>query len=115
MEWMGFVCLIILIGYSSYPGKVKRLEKQVKKLERMQNGGTAMSKLISSLVGRTCKLKTEEALLLSGGTELVCQLTDADDEWVQFTYTDKKAGQKTRLMRIDGIDSIEVLEDGAAL
>lgn len=115
MEWMGFVCLIILIGYSSYPGKVKRLEKQVKKLERMQNGGTAMSKLISSPVGRTCKLKTEEALLLSGGTELVCQITDADDEWVQFTYTDKKAGQKTRLMRIDGIDSIEVLEDGAAL
>ena len=74
-----------------------------------------MSKLISSLVGRTCKLKTEEALLLSGGTELVCQITDADDKWVQFTYTDKKAGQKTRLMRIDGIDSIEVLEDGAAL
>lgn len=111
MEWMGFVCLIILLCYSSYPGKLKRLEKQVKKLERVQNGGTAMSKLISSLVGKTCKLKTDEALLLSGGTELTCQIVDADDEWVQFTYTDKKAGQKIRLLRIDTIESIEIIEE----
>lgn len=70
-----------------------------------------MSKLIASLVGKTCKLKTEEALLLSGGTELTCQIIDADEEWVQFTYTDKKAGQKNRMLRIDTIESIEIIEE----
>ena len=33
MEWVGFIALMILICYSSYPDKVKRLEAKVKKLE----------------------------------------------------------------------------------
>ena len=36
MEWVGFIALMILICYSSYPDKVKRLEVKVKKLERKE-------------------------------------------------------------------------------
>ena len=33
MEWFGIIALILLLYYSAYPGKVKRLETKVKRLE----------------------------------------------------------------------------------
>ena len=35
MEWFGIVALLLLLCYSAYPGKVKRLETKVKRLEKM--------------------------------------------------------------------------------
>ena len=34
-EWVGIVALLLLLCYSAYPGKVKRLETKVKRLEKM--------------------------------------------------------------------------------
>ncbi len=38
MEWAGWIAMIMLLYYSSYPGKVNKLECKVKKLERKQGG-----------------------------------------------------------------------------
>ena len=40
MEWFGIVALLLLLCYSAYPGKVKRLETKVKRLEKMMNTKT---------------------------------------------------------------------------
>jgi len=45
MEYLGVIAFIIMLGYASYPGKVKHLEAKVKRLERKQKGETAMSNL----------------------------------------------------------------------
>ena len=37
MEWFGIVALLLLLCYSEYPGKVKRLETKVKRLEKTED------------------------------------------------------------------------------
>lgn len=39
MEWFGIAALLLLLCYSAYPGKVKRLETKVKRLENMNEEG----------------------------------------------------------------------------
>ena len=39
MEYCGIIALVLLLCYSAYPGKVKRLESKVKRLEKRQKGG----------------------------------------------------------------------------
>lgn len=110
MEWLGVAALILVLCYSSYPGKIKRLEAAVKRLERKQKGEIDMSKLINELINKECKIKSDAALQLVGATELLCMVLDTDDEWIKVQFTDKKNNQIKKLLRIENIDEIEVLE-----
>lgn len=110
MEWMGFLALMLLLYYSSYPNKVKKLEAKVKKLERKEKGDNTMSKLVQELVNKNCKMKTGDALQLVGSDKLQCFVLDADDEWIKVRYEDKKKNQVTKLLRIENIDDIEIME-----
>ena len=69
-----------------------------------------MSKLICDLVQKECKIKTEDALQLVGNTELVCHVLDADDEWIKVSFMDKKKKQVTKLLRIENISEVEIIE-----
>ena len=108
MEWFGIVALLLLLCYSAYPGKVKRLETKVKRLEKKQRGVAYMSKLINDLVGKQCIIRSEFIFSFAGKTELSCKIIDADDEWIKICYTEKKDKQVVKLMRIENIDSIAV-------
>ena len=110
MEWIGWVALVIILCYSSYPGRVRRLETTMKKVERQQRGENAMSKLICDLVQKECKIKTEDALQLVGSTELLCHVLDADDEWIKVSFADRKKNQITKLLRIENISELEIIE-----
>ena len=110
MEWIGWVALVIILCYSSYPGRVRRLETTMKKVERQQRGENAMSKLICDLVQKECKIKTEDALQLVGNTELVCHVLDADDEWIKVSFMDKKKKQVTKLLRSENISEGEIID-----
>lgn len=110
MEWFGIIALIIILCYSSYPNKVKHIEAKVKRLERKNKGENSMSKLISELVDKKCKIKSDDALDLVGSTELKCMVLDTDDEWIKVKFTDKKKNnQVIKLLRIENIDEIEVM------
>jgi len=110
MEFFGLIAFFMLLCYSSYPGKVKRLESKIKQMERKQKGENIMSKLISELAGKECKIKCEEALSLVGNEEMVCSVLDTDDEWIKVQVVDKKKNQITKLIRIENIEEIEILE-----
>lgn len=111
MEWVGFACLAIMLCYSAYPGKVRKLESKVKKLQLKQKGVSGMSKIISELVGKNCIIETDEALQFVGDTKVKCTVLDVDDEWMKFSYADKKGNVKTKIMRIDKIDGVELEEE----
>lgn len=111
MEWIGWISLIILIFYSSYPDRVKKLEKKIKVLEKNKKGDTEMSKIIASLLGESCKIETDEALSFNGSTDIVANILEVDDEWIKFYYVDKKSVTKVKILRIDSIDSIEILSE----
>ena len=59
MEWFGIVVMLLLLCYSAYPGKVKRLETKVKRLEKKQRGVAYMSKLVNDLVGNNVIIRSE--------------------------------------------------------
>lgn len=110
MEWLGVAALVLMLCYSSYPGKVKRLEATIKRLERKQKGEYTMSKLISELANKECRITSDAALQLVGNNELNCLVLDSDDEWIKIRFTDKKNNEITKLLRIENIDEIEVVE-----
>lgn len=112
MEWMGFIAFMLILAYSSYPDKVKRLEAKVKKMERKQGDVNNMSKLINELVNKECKIKSDSFLHLVGSTEMQCKVLDVDDEWVKVRYTDKKKNLVIKLIRIETIDEVEILDTG---
>lgn len=104
MEWAGWACLLILVFYSSYPSKVKRLERKVGALEHKQKGDFQMSKMITALIGQQCRITNED------GSQLGFDYTilDADDEWVKVSYLDKKDILKTEIIRIDSIKKVSL-------
>lgn len=107
MEWAGLFCLMILLYYSSYPAKVKRMEKELSKIKRMQNGGLVMSKLISDLIGKKCKITNEDG----SQNAWIYTILDADDEWVKVSYLSKKDEVKTEIIRIDSIKKVDLLAE----
>lgn len=111
MEWVGWVCLIIILCYSSYPGKVRKLERKVKKMEKKKEGGISMSKIISELIGKECKITIEAEMDIMGNNEVNAKVLEVDDEWIKFVYTDKKGSEKTKILRIDNIESVELIEE----
>ena len=109
LEWLGWFSFIIILCYSSYPDRVKKLEKKIKMLERSEKGDLQMSKIISSLIGEKCKIKTDEALVFSGSVDVIANVLDVDDEWIKFSFVDKKGVTKVKILRIESIDNIELI------
>ncbi len=105
MEWMGWFVFIIVLCYASYPGRVRKLESKVKKLQIKEKGDKSMSKIINELVGKQCKIVTEELVI---NDNFDCTVLECDDEWIKISYTDKKNNVITKILRIDNIDSIEL-------
>ena len=85
MEWIGWISLIIILCWSSYPGKVNKLEKRVKKLERSLREENNMSEIIKALVDKKCKVRSEGGLGFLGSTETICTVLAVDDEWIKIS------------------------------
>lgn len=110
MEWIGLICLAFLLFYISYPGRVRDLERKVKKLEKKAKGEQSMSKIIEELVGCECVISSDEFMGIAGRAQLKCEVLAVDDEWLKISYIDKKDNLKVKIVRIDAVDSIELLE-----
>lgn len=115
MKWVGFICLAIMLYYSSYPGRVQELEDIVEKHEKIirknkktQERNNNMSKIIEGLVGKRCEIYSDDLVLDESS---VCDVLDVDDEWIKLRCTDRKNNVSTKIIRIDSIDSVELVED----
>ena len=119
MEWIGWVCLIIILCYSGYPNRVKTLEREYDKLKKKlksfeRNGENDMSKLISELVGKKCIIEFSESFDSFFDNNVECTVISVDDEWLKISYEkEEKKGEKssvTKIVRIDNIESVEIAE-----
>lgn len=108
MEYFGLVAFVLVMAYSSYPSKVKKLEKKLIAIKRNGKGENTMSKLISDLKGSKCLIECEE-VFFSDSTSVECDVIDCDDEWIKVRYKDKKGTEKVKIIRIENIESIELL------
>lgn len=111
MEWVGFLCLAILIWYSAYPRKVDKIEKKLKKMEKEREregeGENKMSRIISELIGKNCMIDCEDDI----PCDVVCNILDVDEEWVKCSYEDKKKGPQMQIIRVDSIKNIKMVSE----
>ncbi len=69
-----------------------------------------MSKIISELVGKRCKMKTSDATFITDKIIDECTVLAVDDEWIKITFIDaKKKLEATKILRIESIDMIELI------
>lgn len=111
MEFFGLIAFVLVMCYSSLPTKFKKLEGKVKKLERNIKGEKAMSKILSELVNKKCILVSDEGLTFAAKREIECNVLAVDDEWIKFTFTDKKGVTKTQILRVESIERVEFINN----
>ena len=109
--YLWFAVIGSVIFFSSYPSKIKKLESKIKKLERNMKGENYMSKLLSELINKKCILICGEDILIDNRMEVECTILDVDDEWIKFTFTDKKGLNKTQMSRVEAIESVQIIGD----
>ena len=111
MEYFGIVAFIIIIFCSSYPTKIKKMESKIKKLERNLKGEKSMSKILSELINKKCVMVSEAGLEIVSKREIECTILDVDDDWIKFTFTDKKGVSKTQILRVEAIERVNLIEN----
>lgn len=129
MEWIGLVCLGLILCYSGYLGRVKTLESKVEKLEkknaahnrRDQNsknksaeGALKMSEIINGLKGKNCKISFKDIVDTIFDDEIACTVLDTDEEWIKIRCVkeEKKKEERSETVMIIRIDDIESIEYG---
>lgn len=108
MEWFALIALGIALFNEE---KNKKLESQINKLERKLKGENAMSKILSELINEKCILVSVECYNVGGKRELECTVIDVDDEWIKFSFIDKKGVNKTSIIRVKDIERIKCIEE----
>ena len=76
--------------------KIRRLKRRLKNYEK----GAEMSKIIDGLVGKRCRM----------GVYGEVKVIEADDEWIKFEYRDKRGNQAVKVLRIDELTEIDLLD-----
>lgn len=110
MEYLGVIAFVFVMCYFSYPEKIKKMEGKIKRLEREIRGEKSMSKILSELLNKRCVLVSEDGLQIVSKKEIECIVLDVDDEWIKFTFADKKGNNKTQILRIDAIERVNLIE-----
>ena len=85
--------------------KLKRMRRRIKTLEKNRKGEKKMSRFLKEMIGKKPMITSE---LIGTNDWLV---VDVDEDWVKLSKTDKKGQKKTKLMRIEDIRSVELLEN----
>ena len=85
--------------------KQKRMRRRIKTLEKNRKGEKKMSRFLKEMIGKKPMITSE---LIGTNDWLV---VDVDEDWVKLSKTDKKGQTKTKLMRIEDIRSVELLEN----
>ena len=99
-----WVPMILFFGIDS-SNKLKRMQGRIKSLERNRKGEKTMSRFLKEMIGKKPMITRE---LIGTNDWLV---VDVDEDWVKLSKTDKKGQKKTKLMRIEDIRSVELLEN----
>lgn len=108
MEYAGFFALALVLCYSAYPGRVRKLEKKLKLLNSKLKGENKMSKLLEELIGKKCKIRLEN----NWENEVTGTVAGVDDEWIKVEVSSKKNSESVteKIYRIDSLISAEIVK-----
>ena len=111
MEYFGLIAFCIAMTTLGHTSRLNKLEAKIRKINNQKKGANIMSKMINELVDKQCKI-----VLSSGDVEIsfsdpaiTCKVLDVDDEWMKIQFEDKKKNVITKIIRIDDIAQIDIL------
>ena len=113
MEWFGLIAFFMILHYSGKINKIDKLEKKMKKFQPKEKEENEMSKIISELIGKQCIITAGALQFIGEGVK--CNVLDVDEEWIKISYKEKKGNEKIKIMRIDAIDDVEIVEDSVGV
>lgn len=82
--------------------KIDKLERKIKHIERCNNRGNVMSKVINDLVGMDCIIDSDDLY------DEKCRIEDFDGEWIRLLVYGKKEN-KIIIVPIDTIEKFEIV------
>lgn len=82
--------------------KIDELERKIKHIERCNNRGNVMSKVINDLVGMDCIIDSDDLY------DEKCRIEDFDGEWIRLLVYGKKEN-KIIVVPIDTIEKFEIV------
>ncbi len=82
--------------------KIDKLERKIKHIERYNNRGNVMSKVINDLVGMDCIIDSDDLY------DEKCRIEDFDGEWIRLLVYGKKEN-KIIVVPIDTIEKFEIV------
>lgn len=109
MEFFGFMAFMLLLFYSDYPNKTKKLSREVTRLKRRVKGENEMSILLGEIIGKDCEITMEDDAMSFGASAFTCTVLDVDDEWVKILLRNRKEELIEKLIRVENIESIELV------
>ena len=95
--------MVFIFGIDSF-NKLMRMQGRIKSLERNRKGEKTMSRFLKEMIGKKPTIKGELSEIKDWF------VMDVDEDWVKLSKTNKKGQKETKLMRIEDIRSVELLE-----
>lgn len=103
-QWIAFAYL--LFSYLSDRKKVKQLQSKVNKLQKGLKGENQMSVLLKELVGSKAQIRFDEDFSIAYEYTILA----VDEEWVKISRELANGELETKLVRVDNIVDVTVLE-----
>ena len=97
--------VIIIIGLLyifAFSLQLKQLKKELKNSKKKDRGESSMSKIISELIGKKCKITYEDGI-----TTEKCEILDVDNDWVKMKSDSKN--DSIKIIRIDLIEEVVMI------
>lgn len=103
--------LWILVGFLFFNSlsdrkKVRQLQARVKKLQKTTKGENQMSVLLKELVGSKAKIRFDDEFSIAYEYIILA----VDEEWVKISRELSNGDLETKLVRVDNIVDVTVLE-----
>lgn len=95
-----------ILIWSSQDSKLKKLQRKIKKLEKRTKGKNLMSEMLKELIGKKPMIQMENGLGLADYEVLA-----VDSDWIKLRRVNKKGQVSTKLLRLDDLLSVELLEN----
>lgn len=106
MGWKLIHIIFFVIGLCIFKYHMKEIITQLKRIRKDMRGGNDMTKIISELVGKQCKMSISADLNFIEAVVL-----EVDEKWVKVSKVQKKGKNTIQIFRIEDIEEIEVIEE----
>lgn len=104
MDFFGMMAFMLCLYYGD---KLAKMERKVKKMQVREKGDDTMSRLLQSLTNQKVKLVVDEWFQ----ADETWTILEVDEDWVKVQQTNKKGKVTTKILRVDDIKRIELLEE----